>query len=529
MKKLLSLLIVLFLCSVSVNAANVLWTGDGADPCYTTGVNWQGGNMPSTNDAPFFNSNGTRTYPCEIHTSVQCQYSNMGHAPGELTAVIDILDGGEWLGGDMWIGRNGNDSNPAKGIVNVNGGKINMTKNIILGANESVGILNIYDGESTANIMTFMKGFNNRGDENQGFLNMYGGKLELNQIFTQEGELNLNEGGINLEGGVLQVNTNIILDEVNRPNVKIDISKDGVLLVKNSLRPTVDAEIAEGMITAWGGLFDTVIVEEYDPAVPDYFGVLAPFYLEPVPANGSEVFADEVTEISWTLPEPNLPSDDILVDLYFGEGTDPNAVPQELTGESNVSSFAVTLTENTDYIWKIKVYDENSSGAPILVSEGIFQFQTKVDNKAPTVDAGADDYTWLDNGSVSYDFNNASVIDDGGGELSYTWTTISQPGENAPIIDPCDVLNATVTLVDSGMYTFELTVVDSFEGNPQFTESDTINIMVYDNGCAAAKQEGLYTEAEARAKGDTNYNCVVNLADLKAMASNWLIDVSDEL
>ncbi|MBW8014995.1 MAG: hypothetical protein FVQ82_02335 [Planctomycetes bacterium] len=35
-----------------------------------------------------------------------------------------------------------------------------------------------------------------------------------------------------------------------------------------------------------------------------------------------------------------------------------------------------------------------------------------------------------------------------------------------------------------------------------------------------------YDETEAREKGDTNYDCKVDLVDFAVIASNWLTDVS---
>jgi hypothetical protein len=46
------------------------------------------------------------------------------------------------------------------------------------------------------------------------------------------------------------------------------------------------------------------------------------------------------------------------------------------------------------------------------------------------------------------------------------------------------------------------------------------------DGCQAAKDAGSYTELMARERGDTNYDCKVNLVDLAAMALNWLSNAS---
>jgi hypothetical protein len=47
----------------------------------------------------------------------------------------------------------------------------------------------------------------------------------------------------------------------------------------------------------------------------------------------------------------------------------------------------------------------------------------------------------------------------------------------------------------------------------------------YANGCEAAK-DGTYTKLMALEKGDTNYDCKVNLADFATIALNWMTDQS---
>ena len=146
----------------------------------------------------------------------------------------------------------------------------------------------------------------------------------------------------------------------------------------------------------------------------------------------------------------------------------------------------------------------------------------------PVVVAGDDLLTFLTEGIDGVDVTmDASVVD--GDTTENRWAVVSPAGvTNFPkfsVEDPLNVgadVNVTVTFYEAGVYTLTLTADDG-EADPV---SDSLVVTVYANSCAADKAQTPYTEEDARLKGDTNYDCKVNLVDFAAMAENWLIDVS---
>ncbi len=102
------------------------------------------------------------------------------------------------------------------------------------------------------------------------------------------------------------------------------------------------------------------------------------------------------------------------------------------------------------------------------------------------------------------------------------WSVVSEPIADAATFDPDDALVTDVTFTAEGVYILKLEVAD--DGEPY---SATLEVTVYENGCLAAKGKD-YDEVAAREIGDTNYDCEVKVADLAAMALNWLADDSPE-
>ena len=145
-----------------------------------------------------------------------------------------------------------------------------------------------------------------------------------------------------------------------------------------------------------------------------------------------------------------------------------------------------------------------------------------------TVDAGDDLLTFLTEGIDGVDVTmDASVVD--GDTTENRWAVVSPAGvTNFPkfsVEDPLNVgadVNVTVTFYEAGVYTLTLTADDG----EAYPGSDSLVVTVYANSCAADKVLTPYSELTALEKGDTNYDCKVDLIDFAAMASNWLIDVS---
>jgi hypothetical protein len=84
------------------------------------------------------------------------------------------------------------------------------------------------------------------------------------------------------------------------------------------------------------------------------------------------------------------------------------------------------------------------------------------------------------------------------------------------------VTTATVSAV--GEYTFTLTATDGAVLSPS---SDTVKVYVYDDACAAALADP--TDYTALFDGDITGDCLVDLNDFAAMATDWLDCASDKL
>jgi hypothetical protein len=145
----------------------------------------------------------------------------------------------------------------------------------------------------------------------------------------------------------------------------------------------------------------------------------------------------------------------------------------------------------------------------------------------PTVDIVEDNIvTWLTDDEV--DVSLTSVVTDGEGpdDLSFEWFVDGDLVEGATTksIDLTELdLDLAKTLTNPPTpYVVKLVAFDGAN-----TGDDSVTITVYADGCQAARETGSYTEKMARERGDTDYNCEVNLLDLAAMVENWLVDVSE--
>ncbi len=145
-------------------------------------------------------------------------------------------------------------------------------------------------------------------------------------------------------------------------------------------------------------------------------------------------------------------------------------------------------------------------------------------NEIPGVEV-FDFSTWLvDPAPRIYPITTAVITDDNTSLHSYTWSATGPATvEFSPNSDNAAV-DTDATFTAPGEYILTLTVIDGGH-----TVDDTCTVIVYEDGCEAAKVAvAPYSEEDARLKGDTDYNCDVNEVDLAAMALNWLADESTE-
>jgi hypothetical protein len=136
--------------------------------------------------------------------------------------------------------------------------------------------------------------------------------------------------------------------------------------------------------------------------LPDANDIVARAY-DPSPAPYTTVSPDLAT-LSWTNPEPNNPGESITCDVYFGT-TEPNGLEPhfglpllqaDITGNSVA---APEIFPFDTYYWIVDIHD--SSFPDRTVPGFVWQFDTN--NAAPLVDAGEDQYVWVNKATVDAD------------------------------------------------------------------------------------------------------------------------------
>ena len=219
-------------------------------------------------------------------------------------------------------------------------------------------------------------------------------------------------------------------------------------------------------------------------------------------------------ELSWTLPDPVVPGQPVLVDVYITDDynalmafTDPEAM--RVVSQQAVTSVLVQTNAKTRYYWAVDTYvgDPND---PVLGP--VFSFI--VDNQAPRVNTGADVVTWLQDGPRVGTLD-ATVTDED--PYTVSWTVVSEPNVGDAVIEAPTVEDTTVTLTATGQYVLQLEASDG-----EYTGSDTVTINVYNDSCEAAQSIPGYEPVD----GDLNGDCKVDDADLAILQENFLQDNS---
>jgi hypothetical protein len=339
---------------------------------------------------------------------------------------------------------------------------------------------------------------------------MTGGTITVGDDFMIPEAGTTNIAHVNLDGGTIIVNDDLSMRD---PNGTMDV-RAGTLIIDANVVSIVQGYIDNGWITAYDG--QGTLNLDYDITNRDKTTLKAVHKLKPNPVDGGTVATGEL-ELSWTLPDPCVPGEPVLVDVYFTDNwealysfTDPASM--QIVNKENVTSVVVQTKPKTQYYWAVDTYigDPND---PIFGP--IFTFL--VDNLPPEVDAGANAVTWLVDGVMTKNLD-ATVTDDD----AYTvqWTVVSEPNDpNSPgavIADP-SAEDTTVTLSALGEHVFELAASDG-----EYTGTDTVTINVYNNGCEAAQSLPDYEPIP----GDLNGDCKVDELDLAILEENWLKDNS---
>jgi len=396
------------------------------------------------------------------------------------------------------------------GGLTVDGGTLVISgDDLMVGKQGGLGILNMINGSITVARDLELAGDNPGGT---GIVNMTGGTitvgddLEIPETETDPAVI----AEMHLDGGTIILGGDLHMFD----HGTLDITA-GTLIIDANVVSTVQGYIDNGWITAYDG--NGTVQLDYDVTNKGQTTVKGVHKLKPNPIDGGNVIPGEL-ELSWTLPDPCVPGQPVLVDVYFTDDwaalysfTDPAAI--QVVRKQNVTSVAVQTQPKTRYYWAVDTYvgDPND---PIFGP--IFSFLA--DNQVPQVDAGPDLLTWLgDDGTRIKDLDATVTADD-----AYTvqWTVVSEPDDpnnpDAVIADP-SAEDTSITLSALGEYVLQL---DASDG--EYTGSDTVTINVYNDGCEAAKSLPDYVPFP----GDLNGDCKVDDLDLAILEADWLKDNS---
>lgn len=404
--------------------------------------------------------------------------------------TLNIANGATlYTNGWAWIGNTIGDV----GVVNISEGSTFDNGSVLNVGYEGAGTMNVYGtlkvpfSASPEAGLYLHNPWANASQPGSGVLNVYSTGTVVGWInFGPNGILNVESGLVRLEG-----------DFWGDPWIDYLTPLIGTQVVAYNGEGTVELTVVDGITEVRG---------------------LHPY--QPNPAIGGTAEEGDY-EMTWVLPDPNHPngvvSCDVFVsDTFEGDSValgDPNFTEyanKVVDGES-VESVMVTLETLKNYYWRIDIHDTSSD--EVIIGD-IFTFDTM--NAAPSVDAGDDIPTWLTGGTVSVDLSG-SVDDDGlpdpPAEYTVGWEVISEPVEGAATFTTAsDEENISVSLTALGDYILKLTANDgALDG------SDSVIISVYSDNCAAARGIGI-----GLLEGDINEDCAVDLADLAAMAVNWL-------
>ncbi|UCG59747.1 MAG: hypothetical protein JSU70_09555 [Phycisphaerales bacterium] len=403
------------------------------------------------------------------------QFVQGDNGPG---GVIRVMDGGSLTTGAVWsaVGYN----NTAHMIVET-GGSVTFGEHMWVGLQEGgPGTLDIIGGSIRVSEMTGLG-----WDNGTGFVNVIAGLLDLHNLHPTDSIK---------EGSVMDV-------------------RNGIVTIDGDHAWKIDDYVAAGRIVGFDG--QGTVNADFDVRNAGKTTVTAVHPLEPFPSTeGSAVPPGEVT-LSWTLPDPCVPGQQVPVDVYFTddyyalkEFEDPASI--RVVRASNVTSVTVTAVGQTRYYWAVDAY-VGSATDPVYGP--IFSFW--VGNQAPAVEISADPpAAWLPDGNdVSLD---GTVTDDVTENPATTWSVVAEPNENTAIFATPTEEDTIVSFKEVGVYTLRLTADDGEPADNIGTAEITIE--VFENSCEAAKSLPDFVPIP----GDLDADCKEDFLDFAIFADGWL-------
>lgn len=354
MFKKMTCLIALVLPLVMLNSASaqIFWNADGFDDLWSNAANWDTDKIPTSIDSVSID-NPDKTH-CQITNGIIAVCETLRVANSGATTNLDI-SGGSLTAAGAYIGV---DNTAGHGILNMSGGLF------------STGGLQV-------------------GLDATGTINMTGGIIKLTDNLVIPG--GNGTGTVNLLGGTINAYDLRITSELGSMNITT-----GILILDGNDIETVQTFINDGRITSYQG--QGTLNLDYNVTNEGKTTLSATALLDPSPADGDTIAPGELV-LNWTLPDPCVPGEPVTVDVYFTDNlqllldfTNPAAI--QIVSMKNVSSIAVQTQSKKQYYWAVDTY-VGSESDPVFGP--IFSFS--VDNIPPRVDAGAEIATWLQDGT----------------------------------------------------------------------------------------------------------------------------------
>ncbi|MFC1652948.1 hypothetical protein ACFL3F_04425 [Planctomycetota bacterium] len=388
---------------------------------------------------------------------------HVGYAEGGGLTV----DGGTLVVGtdDLLLGKQG-----GAGILDMISGSIDVARDFEV-AGGAPGIVNMSGG-------TIIVGDDFMIPESGGStaeVNLNGGTIILNDSFDGGSQLRMSDGGsLNITAGTLIVDGNALSD--------------------------VQGYIDNGWITAYdvndGSVHGTVLLD-YDATNVGQTTVKAVHKLNPIPADGGTALPGTIM-LEWTV-DAGTP-----VDAWYGSSSDWTTW-EKVVDKQAVTSVSVTVDPKQRYYWSVDTY---APGAEDPNYGPIFSFLS--DNVPPSVDAGEDVTTWIDNGSVEVALSG--IVDDTD-PTTTLWTVVTEPNEGTAVIADASQLDTIVTCTELGTYVLQLEASDG-----EYSSADTMTINVYADSCLAAQSLPGFEFL----RSDINQDCIVDDLDLAILNEDWL-------
>lgn len=415
------------------------------------------------------------------------------------------------------------------------------------GANDTVHMLTIQGSLTTSTPDSWSSvGYNRASilnvERGASFINGYRMGVGLTATANTTGTpsvLNVN-GGLVTMGGVLQIGSATAPGHIGIVNVNSGILEaagwewrdttgtwsfmdinHGTVYINADVTGDIPGLISSGALTGFGGA-GTVNYAFADGVTT----LTATDPLARTPKMDAVVPVGDI-DLSWV----NMGTSPVYIAVYFGTDlanltrlNDPNDA-----GSVDRTSLTVHAPVFDEYIWRVDTYDSTPGTDPNDPIVGDTMYFIASDDQPPVVEMDTlPTVTWINEPTPL----QVTVKDDGKSDVTVTWTA-DDPNvvfTPASTVIPAQTDYTAMGIAAStsmtcdyqvGLVTVTATASDS---NPvHLTGSASVEVFVASTPCAAARA-GNGMNLAGVYPGDINADCMHDLSDFAALASEWMLD-----